>query len=472
MPKAPPQLQFFGATRQVTGSQYCLRTDGEAILVDCGMFQERAFLERNWTPPPLPASRIRAVLLTHAHIDHCGLLPRLVHAGFRGQIYATSATRDLAALVLQDSAQIQAEDAAFKAKRHRKEGRKGRYDTLTLFTLDDVARTMHLFRTVAYGEPVKINGCLSARFLDAGHILGSAMIECSLANGSPARRLIFSGDIGQWDRPILRDPTVFAEADYVVMESTYGTREHENNVDLEGQLGRILDETIRAGGNLVVPVFAIERTQELLFHLGRLLHSGRVPNVPVFLDSPMAEKATQVFARHEECYDAEMAKAVAAGQSPWEFPGLRMIHSVEESQALNDRTSPAVILATSGMCVAGRIKHHLAHNVSRPESTILFVGYQARGSLGRQILDGAEEVRIHGRYHPMRARVAEIRGFSGHLDRPGLLRWLSSLASPPRRMFLTHGEEESSLGLAEYLRQEKGWTVDVPTFGQSVVLEG
>jgi len=471
MSHAPTQLQFFGATRQVTGSQYCLRNDGDAILIDCGMFQERAYLDRNWERPPIVPSKIRAVLLTHAHIDHCGLLPRLVHAGFRGTIYATAATRDLAGLVLQDSAQIQAEDAAFKAKRHRKEGRKGKYDTLTLFTLDDVAHTMHLFRKVAYGETVKINHSLTARFLDAGHILGSAMIECTLANGSPARRLIFSGDIGQWDRPILRDPTVFDEADYVVMESTYGTRKHENNVDLEGQLGRILDETVRAGGNLVVPVFAIERTQELLFHLGRLLRSGRVPNVPVFLDSPMAEKATQVFAHHEECFDTEMAAAVAAGQSPWDFPGLRTIHSVEESQALNERTSPAVILATSGMCTAGRIKHHLAHNVSRPESTILFVGYQARGSLGRQILDGCEEVRIHGRYHPLRARVAEIRGFSGHLDRPGLIRWLGALRAPPKRLFLTHGEEESSLGLAEHLRQERGWTVDVPIFGQSVALD-
>jgi len=470
MPHAPTQLQFFGATRQVTGSQYCLRNDGDAILIDCGMFQERAFLDRNWERPPIAPSKIRAVLLTHAHIDHCGLLPRLVHAGFRGTIYATAATRDLAGLVLQDSAQIQAEDAAFKAKRHRKEGRKGKYDTLTLFTLDDVDHTMRLFRKVAYGETVKINGGLTARFLDAGHILGSAMIECTLANGAPARRLIFSGDIGQWDRPILRDPTVFDEADYVVMESTYGTREHENNVDLEGQLAQIVDETVRAGGNLVIPVFAIERTQELLFHLGRLLRSGRVPQVPVFLDSPMAEKATQVFARHEECYDTEMAREVAAGHTPWEFPGLRAIHSVEESQALNDRSSPAVILATSGMCTAGRIKHHLAHNVSRPASTLLFVGYQARGSLGRQILDHCEEVRIHGRYQPLDARVAELRGFSGHLDRPGLLRWLGALRAPPQHLFLTHGEEESALGLAEYLRREKGWNVDVPCYAQSVTL--
>jgi metallo-beta-lactamase family protein len=471
MHQSATQLQFFGATRQVTGSRYCLRSNGDAVLVDCGMFQEREFLERNWDRPPIDPGKIRAVLLTHAHIDHCGLLPRLVHAGFRGPIYSTGATRDLAGLVLQDSAQIQAEDAAFKAKRHRKEGRKGKYDTLTLFTLDDVVRTMRLFRPVDYGQTIKINGTLTARFFDAGHILGSAMIECTLANGSAGRRLIFSGDIGQWDRPILRDPTVFDEADYVVMESTYGTREHENNTDLEGQLARILEETVHAGGHLVIPVFAIERTQELLFHLGRLMRSGRAPSVPVYLDSPMAEKATQVFARHEECFDGEMAAAVAAGESPLAFPNLRAIHSVEESQALNDLRSPAVIMATSGMCVAGRIKHHLAHNISRPESTVLFVGYQARGSLGRQILEGNEEVRIHGRYRPVRARVAEIRGFSGHLDRPGLMRWLSSLRSAPKRVFLTHGEEESAQGLADHLRLEKGWCAEVPTYGQSFVLE-
>ena len=436
MPHAPTQLQFFGAVRQVTGSRYCLRSDGDAVLIDCGMFQERAFLDRNWDRSPIDPSRIRAVLLTHAHIDHCGLLPRLVHAGFRGTIYATGATRDLAGLVLQDSAQIQAEDAAFKAKRHRKEGRKGKYDTLTLFTLDDVARTMRLFRPIRYGEPVKINGSLTARFFDAGHILGSAMIECTLVNGSPARRLIFSGDIGQWDRPILRDPTVFDEADYVVMESTYGTREHENNVDLEGQLAQAVDQTVRAGGNLVIPVFAIERTQELLFHLGRLLRAGRVPSVPVYLDSPMAEKATQVFARHEECYDAEMANDVAAGRTPWEFPGLRTIHTVDESRALNELRGPAVILATSGMCVAGRIKHHpgaqcLPPRVDDPVRRLPGSGHP-RAANPRGAPKRCEST---AGSCPCGPGWAEIRGFSGHVDQSGLMRWLGSLRSAPDGCF-------------------------------------
>lgn len=469
MPSMLTRIQFLGAVRQVTGSRYLLQSNGQSILVDCGMFQERDYLERNWERPTFDPRRLDAVLLTHAHIDHCGLLPRLVRQGFRGPIYATPATRELAALVLQDSAQIQAEDAAFKAKRHRREGRKAKHTEQTLYTVEDAARAARLFRNADYGRLLEL-GPLKARFLDAGHILGSAMVEVSLPNGDSPRSLIFSGDIGQWDRPILRDPTVFHHTDYLVMESTYGTRAHENNGDLEGQLAAVVNETVAAGGNLVVPVFAIERTQELLYYLGRLIRQHRVPSVPVFLDSPMAAHVNEVFARHSECFDAEMAREAANGQAPLEPPGLTTIDSVEQSRALNEQSGPAVILATSGMCVAGRIKHHLRHNVTRPESTILFVGFQARGTLGRQILDGNEEVRIHGRYWPVRAQIREIRGFSGHLDQPGLMRWLDALAAPPRRVFLTHGEEESSLGLAEHVRLQKGWNAEVPKYQQVCTL--
>jgi metallo-beta-lactamase family protein len=409
------KLQFLGATRQVTGSQYYLEAAGARILVDCGMFQERDYLARNWDPSPIQPRDLDALLLTHAHIDHCGLAPKLVQEGLRCPIIATSASVDLAELVLRDSAQIQAEDAAFKKKRHRKEGRRGKYPVKPLYTLNDVDRTLPLLRAAAYDEAVALKGGLSAVFHDAGHILGSAMIELRIgANGQT--RLLFSGDIGQPGKPIIRDPSVFAQADFVVMESTYGNRNHESHGDIETQLLDAIQGTLAQGGNVVVPIFAIERAQELIYHLSRLIHAGRLKPLPAFLDSPMAADVTEVFRRHRDCFDEDMRQAIAAGDSPLGFPGLEVVRTVEQSKAINNRPDSALIMATSGMCTAGRIKHHLAHNISRPESTILFVGYQARGTLGRQILDGNREVRIHGRNLLVRARVAQIHGFSGHAE--------------------------------------------------------
>ncbi len=466
------KLQFLGATRQVTGSQYYVEADGVKVLVDCGMFQEREFLARNWEPSPIQPKDLDAILLTHAHLDHCGLVPKLVQEGFRGSIITTGASADLVKLILRDSANIQAEDAAYKKRRHRKEGRRGKYPVKPLYTLRDVERTLPLLHRAAYEEVVPVGDDLSVVFHDAGHILGSAMIELRLRENGQPRRLIFSGDIGQWGKPIIRDPTATAEADYVVMESTYGNRDHRQRVgDVESQLAEIINRTIGEGGNVVVPIFAVERAQELVYHLNRLLRAGLIPPVPVFLDSPMAADVTDIFRRHRECFDLEAWQLITAGDSPLSFPGLKMVRSVYDSKEINRHKGPAIIMATSGMCTAGRIKFHLRQNIGRPACTILFAGYQARGTLGRQILDGNPDVRIHGRQCHVKAWVEQIHGFSGHADRSGLLRWLGYFKNPPRRLFLTHGEEDEAIALRKSIREELQWDVTVPEYRQTVELE-
>jgi metallo-beta-lactamase family protein len=464
------KLQFLGAAGQVTGSQYYVEADNARLLVDCGMHQERAHSARNWEKSPLQVGRLDALLLTHAHVDHCGLAPRLVQEGFRGRILTTFASADLVELVLRDAAEIQAEDAAFKNKRHRKEGRRGKQPVKPLYTLHDVERTLALLESAGYDQPVRINEHVQALFHDAGHILGSAMIELRVSDHGEPRRIVFTGDLGQWGKPIVRNPAIIAEADYIVMESTYGDRDHENHASVEEQLEKVIVETVAAGGKVIVPIFAIERAQELIYHLHRLLQAGHIPEVPVFLDSPMAADVNEVFRNHRECFDLEAEELVSAGMSLLKFPSLHVVRGVQQSKAINDLKGPAVIMATSGMCTAGRIKHHLAQHIGKPASTILFVGYQSRGTLGRQILDGNSEVRIHGISRLVRARVAQIQGISGHADRRGLLEWLGHFQKPPQRLFITHGEPEASSALAAQVRQELGWNVSIPSYRESVVL--
>ncbi len=462
------RLQFLGATRQVTGSRYYLDAGGAKLLVDCGMFQEREYLERNWAPSPVSPRRIDAVVLTHAHLDHCGLVPRLVAEGFRGPILATSASADLADIILRDSAEIQMEDAAYKRRRHKKEGRKGKHPELPLYTTADVERALPLLKTVPYGKTKKVNGNVWVTFHDAGHILGSAVVEVAVSQGDQLRHVLFSGDLGQWDRPLVRDPTLVSDGDYVVMESTYGDRDHDGRESIESQLERAINGAIGDGGNVVIPTFALERAQELMFYISRLVRDRRIPHVPVFLDSPMAIDVTDAFRRHRECFDEETWQMISSGEPPLRFPGLKMTRSVKESMAINDLKEPAIIMASSGMCTGGRIKHHLRRNIGRPECTILFVGYQVRGTLGRQILEGQPNVRIHGREWRVRARIEQIHGFSGHADRGALVRWLSGFRRPPRRLFLTHGEEEAALSLADRVRTEMAWEVEVPEYQQEV----
>ncbi len=465
------EIRFLGAAQNVTGSRYCVDSDGVRFLVDCGMYQEREYRGRNWEPFPVPAESVNAVLLTHAHIDHCGLLPKLSREGFRGPIYCTSATADLVRIMLLDSAKIQEEDAAYKKKRHQREGRTGPHPEVPLYNSDDAQACFTLLTPVEYRQPVEVGPGVSVTFHDAGHVFGSAMLRVSVRQQGAERVLLFSGDMGRWDRPILKDPTIFEEGDYVVTESTYGDRLHEGADTIAEELAEVVNSTMQAGGNVIVPSFALERAQEVLYYLNRLLIEDRIPPIKVFLDSPMAVRITDVFEQNPEFYDKEMKRLVRLGNSPFDFPGLTLIRTVDESRAINEVVKGAMVIAGSGMCTGGRIKHHLRHHISRRESTVLFVGYQAIGTLGRRIVEGADEVRILGRKHKVRARVAEIQGFSAHADRDDLWRWLTGLRGIPRHIFVTHGEPETAASYADFIRERTGWKVSVPKYGERAVLD-
>ncbi|MCC6675858.1 MAG: MBL fold metallo-hydrolase [Phycisphaerales bacterium] len=464
------KLRFLGANRQVTGSCYLLEAAGMRILVDCGLFQERPFLDRNWDPFPEPINDIDFLLLTHAHLDHCGRIPRLVKQGFRAPILATAPSRDLARLVMLDSAGIQEEDAQFKAQRHQKEGRRGPHPEAPLYTVADAEAALPLFRTVAYHEPVRLGDHITATYRDAGHILGSAFLEIEAEEEGQRRRIVFSGDVGQHNKPIIRDPEDPPPADVLIMESTYGDRDHHDAAPIQEALGEEINAAMQAGGNLLIPTFAIERAQELLFHLRSLLRAGRIHHLTVFLDSPMAVDATELFERYQSFMD-EHARALFEGpRGALRFPGLHLSRTREESQAINRIRGGAIIMAGAGMCTGGRIKHHLDRNIMNPDATILFVGYQSPGTLGRQILDGNPQVRIHGQMHPVRARIRQVSGMSAHADRAGLLGWFSALKTPPALTFLTHGEEAVALNLAEELRRRGAPEVRVPQYRETVDL--
>ena len=458
------KIQFLGASQQVTGSCYLLEAAGLRLLIDCGLFQERPYLDRNWDPFPVAPDTIDFVLLTHAHLDHCGGLPKLVREGFSRKILTTSASAELLPIVLMDSARIQEEDAAFKKKRHRKEGRKGAHPEIPLYTVEDVQGTLPFVEDISYRTPVSLNEKLEVIFHDAGHILGSAMLELLVRENGEARRLIFSGDIGQWNKPLVKDPAVFKQADYIIMESTYGDRTHDDPFDIEKMLTLIINRTVQSGGNIVIPTFAVERAQELLFYLSRLHRAGRIPELMSFLDSPMAVDVTGVFENHPECLDQETLSLLKKGEKIFDFPGLKLIRGTEESKAINSIKGSCIIMSGSGMCTGGRIKHHLVHNIARPESTVLFIGFQARETLGRQILEGNSPVRILGEYHQVKAKISQIHGFSGHADRAALGKWLDSFETPPRRLFVVHGEKEAAQRFSEQVKAERGWTVAIPAY--------
>ncbi|MCX6993587.1 MAG: MBL fold metallo-hydrolase [Kiritimatiellaeota bacterium] len=463
-------VTFLGAAQNVTGSSYAVDVDATTVLVDCGLYQERSLRDRNWAAFPVSPARIKAVLLTHAHLDHCGLLPKLVREGFRGKVYCTPATAEIAQIVLLDSAKIQEEDALTKANRHAKEGRRGPHPDLPLYTIRDAEAVLPLLTPVAYGTPVPVASGIKASFFEAGHILGSAMIKLDLSAGPEARTILFTGDLGRCNLPILQDPAMCRSADYVVMESTYGDRIHEATEDIPDALARIINATRQAGGKVVIPAFAIERTQELIYYLSALFRAQKIPRLPIFLDSPMAIRVTEVFKRHKELFDEEAKALMEQGDQPYAFPGMTLTSKVEESKAINKVRGPAVIIAGSGMCNGGRIKHHLVNTISRPENTILFVGYQAVGTLGREILDGAKKVRILGQWHPVRARIEQLHGFSAHADREELLAWLQACAQPPRHIFVTHGEAATALAFAAFVQEKTGWPASAPAYNQRETL--
>ncbi len=465
------KLIFLGAAGNVTGSKCVVEANNVRFLVDCGLYQEREYIKRNWEPFPIPLHTLDAVLLTHAHIDHCGLLPKLVREGFRGKIYCTNATSEITQIILLDSAHLQEEDAEFKRRRHQREQRKVPYPEIPLYTVDDAKASFPLFKPVKYKEIVQISDGVRATFHEAGHVLGSSMIKVTVSQEGEHRTIVFSGDVGRWDKPILRDPSVFNETDYILVESTYGDRVHEGAPDISDNLATIVNSTWKAGGNIIVPSFALQRSQEILYHLNELVIEDRIPHLMVFLDSPMAASITEVFKRHSELFDKEMSWLMHHNRSPFEFPGLKMIHTVDESKAINHISGTVMVIAGSGMCTGGRIKHHLVTNIPRRESTILFVGYQAIGTLGRQIVDGAKKVRILGQHYPVRARIAQIHGFSSHADRNELFRWLSELKRAPRRVFVVHGEPEAAKNFSEFLREKTGWNISVPEYGAEALLD-
>ena len=464
------RIRFHGAAREVTGSCHLVEVAGKRILLDCGMIQGgKDRHERNREPFPFDPAGIDLVVLSHAHIDHSGRLPLLLKGGYRGEIVCTDATADLARILLLDSGRIHEEDARWKIKRLRKKGKDTSWVT-ALFTEEDARATIERLRPVEFGESFAIKGAGEGRFVKAGHILGAGIVELELREGELRRRLVFSGDLGVEGSRLLSAPKSVERPDYLLMESTYGDRNRRSDADRTEQLFEVVDRTIGKRGKVIIPSFAVGRTQELLARLNDLVETGRLRGVPVYVDSPMAVEATRVFAKHPDAYSKRAHELLHAGDAPLEFPGLSLVQSVDESKALNYSDEPAVIISASGMCTAGRIKHHLKHNISNPACTILFVGYQARETLGQVIQRGTDPVRIFGDWFDVGASIETIDGFSAHADQAELLTWFGSLGGCPRRSFLVHGDEDAALTLADLLRARHAAQIEVPRLGESVEL--
>ncbi len=448
------KVKFLGAAKNVTGSRHLIEHNEARILVDCGIYQEREFRYRNWEKFPVIPSSIDSIVLTHAHIDHCGYLPKLVKDGFRGNIYCTHPTAEIAEIALLDSARLQEYDAEFKRKRHRKEGRKGNYPEVPLYTVEDAMRVPRLFKKVHYKEQFNITKNINGTFYDAGHILGSAMVKLNFIEGRDVKTAVFSGDIGRWDKPILNNPHTFDKADYVFMESTYGNRSHDDHGTRSQNLSEIINETNKRGGNILIPTFAIERAQELLYCIANLLRDKKIPPLMTFLDSPMAIDITEVFKKYPNYFDDDAKSIIEKGNKLFNFPLLKTTKSTQESMAINHVKGTAIIMAGSGMCTGGRIKHHLLHNLGRPESTILFVGYQAKGTLGREILESPSKVRLFRQNIFVRAQIKRINGFSAHADKDELLRWITSFKEAPKKIFVIHGENAAAEAFGEVLKNK------------------
>jgi metallo-beta-lactamase family protein len=445
------QLEFYGGAGEVTGSCHILTVGGRRLLLDCGLIQGgEAPLERNRAPFPFDAAQVDAVVLSHAHIDHCGRLPLLRKRGFRGPIHSNPACRDLARILLADSATMQERDAERANRRRQREGDPRVIEPL--YTLEDALDVLQQFRTVRYGQPVEVLPGVELTFRDAGHILGSTSVWLTLREGALERRLVFSGDVGQYDMPILRDPEAGPAADLVVMESTYGDRLHRDRAATLEELGGILRSARRDGGNVLIPAFAVGRSQEILFELATHYDAWQLDDWQVFLDSPMAIEASEVYWKHAELFDEEAQAWRARLRSLPALPNLRLCRTAEESMAINRIPNGAIVIAGSGMCTGGRIVHHLKHNLARPECDVVFSGFQAQGTLGRAIVDGRESVRIHGSPVKVAARVHTLGGFSAHGDQADLLRWHEGIPGRPP-VWLVHGEAEAAGGLRDALRR-------------------
>ena len=458
------KLTFLGAAHEVTGSCTLLEAAGKYILIDCGMEQGVDIYE-NCDLPVSPGD-IDAIFLTHAHIDHSGKLPAMVAQGYKGPIYATEATRRLCNIMLRDSAHIQEFEAEW---RNRKAQRAGLPPYVPMYTMADAEQTLTQFMAYPYGERVEVFDGVAISFIDAGHLLGSASIYIEVTEGDQRRTLLFSGDLGNRDRPLIRDPQMPPEADFVVIESTYGDRTHGPRPDYVSQLSQILQDTFDRGGNVVIPSFAIGRTQELLY-LIRVIREQKLlrghPDFGVYVDSPLAVEATRIYSSGlTDYYDEETLELLSRGIDPISFPGLRLSVTADESKLINEDRSPKVILSASGMCEAGRIRHHLKHNLWRPDSTVLFVGYQAEGTVGRKLVDGADSVRLFGEEIAVRCHIEVMAGISGHADRDMMLEWLGHRDHPPRKVFVNHGDDEVCDHFAAAVTEKLGYTATAPFSG-------
>ena len=459
------KITFLGAAKTVTGSCFLIETEKTKFLVDCGMFQGHSNVSLlNEEDFPVEPSKIDYIFLTHCHIDHSGRIPKIYNDGFSGEIYATKATMELCSLMLPDSGHIQ----EFETEWHnRKRARAGKEPVEPLYTYQDAIDCLKLFNKCQYNKKIRVNSEITIKFNDAGHVLGSSIIEIWIKENNKSIKIVFTGDLGNKDKPILRDPSIIEDADYLIIESTYGDRLHVDNKERIDRFVQIIDETINVGGNVIIPSFAVGRTQEIIYELNKEREKYKdklvkLYNMPVFIDSPLAISATEVFRKNLECYDEEARSYIQNGDNPLDFPGLSFSRTADESRALNERDDSIIIISASGMCDAGRIKHHLKHNLWRRESTILFVGYQAQGTLGRRLVDGAKKIRIFGEDITVKARVEMIDGFSGHADQKGLLDWISSFSKKPKKIFIVHGEEDAMNVLSEKINNEFGIETVIP----------
>ena len=472
------KITFLGATKTVTGSNYLVEAAGKKFLVDCGMWQGKAELEEeNFQEFDFNPAEIDFMLLTHAHIDHSGRIPKLYNEGFRNKIYAHKATCDLCTLMLPDSGHIQEMEIEWKNKKRK---RKGEKEVPPLYTAEEAARCLEIFEPIQYDEIIEITPEIHVRFNDAGHMLGSSIIELWVKEDGKEVKTVFTGDLGNNDIPLLDSPTMIEDADYLVMESTYGSRLHVRNDEKAKIFLDVVSETLDKQGTVVIPSFAVGRTQEILYELNKIKENTddedferkykTLMKAPVYVDSPLAISATEVFRENMDLFEEDVQKEIMSGDNPLEFPGLKFTMTTDESKALNEDPTPSIIISASGMCEVGRIKHHLKHNLWNPNSTILFVGYQAPGTLGYSIVNGAKTVKIFGEEIAVNARIEYIEGYSGHADQEWLMNFIYSFITKPKHIFLVHGEEESQDVLEKKIIDETGISVTTPEYGETYEL--
>ena len=457
----------------MTGSATLLEKGSLKWLVDCGMFQGGKELEeRNWNLQPYQAEKLSFILLTHAHIDHNGLIPKLVKERFRGKVICTKATLDLCEVMLQDSGHIQEMEAEWQNRKSKRAGRAGKDEAIPLYTMKDAEKSLQYFETVKYDEMLDLADGVKVRFQDAGHILGSAIVEVWMEEEGEKKKIIFSGDLGNFDQPLIRDPSVVEEGDVLWLESTYGDRLHKTRDETVEELLKIVQEAIAHRAKVVIPAFAVERTQDIIYTLGQFIRKGSIPSVPVYIDSPLAISATQIFKRNSDCFDRETQGLLSGGENPLEIPGIIYTRTTEESKMINEDPGPGIIVSASGMCDSGRIQHHLKHHLWREESHIVIIGYQAEGTIGRRIVDGAKTVKLFGEEIAVKAHIHTLGGFSAHADQRGLLDWLSHIRNPQLEVFVNHGEEKTSMKLGQLIGEQLHLKTTVPQWREKKVLFG